>query len=143
MRQVWQSCCLRGKILKRQENLQPDRRALPAVRRPAATRWRHRARGVELFLSGCVAFNLRKHSRGYEAVRRFQASPFRGRQLRTPRIGRPKSRRSDSSTKGEADVDFKGLIAATASVALMVTPTLATAQTAAVEVAPAAEAVDD
>ena len=39
-------------------------------------------------------------------------------------------------------MDFKGLIAATASVALMVTPTLATAQ-AATEVAPSAETVDD
>ncbi len=40
-------------------------------------------------------------------------------------------------------MDFKGIIAATASVALMVTPTLATAQTAAMEVAPAGETVDD
>jgi hypothetical protein len=42
--------------------------------------------------------------------------------------------------KGEADVGFKGIIAATASVALMVTPTLASAQRA-TEVAPAAESV--
>ena len=40
-------------------------------------------------------------------------------------------------------MDFKGLIAATASVALMVTPTLAAAQTSAVEVAPAVETVDE
>ena len=46
-------------------------------------------------------------------------------------------------------MDFKGLIAATASVALMVTPTLAAAQTSAyagpavAEVTPAGETVDD
>jgi hypothetical protein len=49
--------------------------------------------------------------------------------------------------KGEADVGFKGLLAATASVALMATPTIAAAQqaaapTAATEVAPAGEKVD-
>ncbi len=38
---------------------------------------------------------------------------------------------------------FKGFVAATASVALMVTPTLAAAQTAPREVAPAAESVDE
>jgi hypothetical protein len=52
------------------------------------------------------------------------------------------------SSKGEADVRFKGLIAATASVALIATPTMAAAQatTAAVrtatEVAPATETVE-
>lgn len=46
-------------------------------------------------------------------------------------------------------MDFKGLIAATAAVALMVTPTLATAQTAGsaapvvTEISPAGESVDD
>jgi hypothetical protein len=48
--------------------------------------------------------------------------------------------------KGEADVGFKGFIAATASVALMATPTIASAQQAAqsaatTEVAPAGENV--
>jgi hypothetical protein len=46
--------------------------------------------------------------------------------------------------KGEADVGFKGLIAATASVALMATPTIASAQqarAATTEVAPAGENV--
>jgi hypothetical protein len=52
-----------------------------------------------------------------------------------------KSRRSDSSTKGEADVGFKGIIAAATSVALVTAPTMAAAQTAA-EVAPATENVD-
>jgi hypothetical protein len=50
--------------------------------------------------------------------------------------------------KGEADVAFKGIIAAAASVALMTTPTLAAAQASAsaaastAEVAPATETVE-
>ncbi len=47
--------------------------------------------------------------------------------------------------KGEADVAFKGLIAAAASVALMTAPTVASAQAAASaarEVAPATETVE-
>jgi glycerol uptake facilitator-like aquaporin len=51
------------------------------------------------------------------------------------------SRRSGSSTKGEAEVGFKGLIAATAAVALMAAPTVAAAQS--VEVAPASETVSE
>jgi len=49
------------------------------------------------------------------------------------------------SVKGEADVIFKGIIAATAAVALSATPALAAAsnaRAAAVELAPATETVD-
>jgi hypothetical protein len=48
------------------------------------------------------------------------------------------------STKGEADVVFKGLIAATAAIALSATPALAQASRApAAAVAPATETVDE
>jgi hypothetical protein len=88
---------------------------------------------------------LRKLDRDTELLPRFRGASFGTRQPLAARIGVPlKSRRSDSSTKGEADVGFKGIIAATASVALMAAPTMAAAQTSAVattEVAPGDENV--
>ena len=72
---------------------------------------------------------------------------FRGRLPQSPRIISPSQRDQDFlSTKGEADVVFKGLIAATAAVALMATPTMAAASgsaaASAAAAAPASESVD-
>ena len=53
-------------------------------------------------------------------------------------------KRSGLSTKGEADVVFKGLIAATAAIALSATPALAQVNAAApLAVAPATETVEE
>ncbi|HEY9552408.1 MAG TPA: hypothetical protein VIR62_02240 [Allosphingosinicella sp.] len=66
--------------------------------------------------------------------------PFRGGQQLVPQIIRARDQEQILCvTKGEADVVFKGLIAATAAVALAATPAIAAGNTA--NIAPAAEKV--
>lgn len=54
-----------------------------------------------------------------------------------------KSKAQFVSTKGEADVVFKGLIAATAAIALSATPALAQVNATSAAVAPATETVSE
>ena len=63
----------------------------------------------------------------------------------SPRIVKARDSKCVLSTKGEADVVFKGFIAAATAAALVAAPTVAVAQGAAVaatEVAPASESVE-
>ncbi len=94
--------------------------------------------------SGFINLSMARKLNGFQLPGQFE-----GGQPKTARLGRARTRRSDLRTKGETDVLFKGLIAATASVALMVTPAVASAQrtaqvaAASTQIAPSDETVTD